>query len=89
MRPASRRQSETVIRVLRGLVELYADRPNRLPFDDDGHRRPGDVAAGSDDAIREAVTYVAGMTDRFAFTMAVDHLGWDRAELPVGVDWHR
>ena len=37
----------------------------------------------------EAVTYVAGMTDRYAFTMAVDHLGWDRSELPIGVDWRR
>ncbi len=90
MRPASRQQSEAVIRVLRGLVEHYADRPNTLQFDDaDGHLRHGDVAAGSDDAIREAVTYVAGMTDRYAFTMAIDHLGWDRSELPIGVDWRR
>jgi dGTPase len=90
MRPASRQQSEAVIRVLRALVEHYADRPNTLEFDEpDGRRRHGDVAAGSEAALREAVTYVAGMTDRFAFTMAVDHLGWDRAELPIGVDWRR
>jgi dGTPase len=39
--------------------------------------------------VREAVTYVAGMTDRYAFTMAMDHLGWDPANLPQGVDWKR
>lgn len=30
---------------------------------------------------RTAVTYVAGMTDRFAFETAVNELDWDRAEL--------
>jgi dGTPase len=30
-----------------------------------------------------AVTYVAGMTDRFAFNTAVKHLGWDPARLPT------
>ena len=102
MRPASRAQSESVIRVLRSLVEHYADRPNTLAFDIPtfdpgsvartgtaaGHRHP-DLAAGSPEAIREAVAYVAGMTDRYAFTMAIDHLGWDRQTLPVGVDWRR
>ena len=36
--------------------------------------------------MRAAVTYVAGMTDRFAFQSAVAHLGWDPARLPVGID---
>jgi dGTPase len=35
------------------------------------------------------VTYVAGMTDRFAFQAAVAHLGWDPARLPVGIDVRR
>jgi hypothetical protein len=26
------------------------------------------------------------MTDRYAFNMAVEHLGWERGSLPVGVD---
>ena len=30
-----------------------------------------------------AVTYVAGMTDRFAFSAAVKHLGWDPSRLPT------
>ncbi|HBX77983.1 MAG TPA: deoxyguanosinetriphosphate triphosphohydrolase, partial [Acidimicrobiaceae bacterium] len=41
---------------------------------------------GSPEALREAVTYVAGMTDRFAFQRAVTDLGWRREALPVGVD---
>ena len=88
MRPASRQQSEQVIRVLRGLVEFYADRPNTLPFDGVADDARG-VPAGSPEAVREAVTYVAGMTDRYAFTMAMDHLGWDPMNLPQGVDWKR
>ncbi len=92
MRPASLGQSEAVIRVLRALVEHFADRPNTLPFDDWGTRgaaRASDVPAGSPEAVREAVAHVAGMTDRYAFTMAIDHLGWERASLPMGVDWRR
>jgi hypothetical protein len=33
--------------------------------------------------VRAAVTYVAGMTDRFAFRQAVALLGWDPDKLPV------
>jgi dGTPase len=88
MRPASMAQGQAVVRVLRALVEYYADRPNALPFPDlDGVDHPALAAtAGSPDALREAVTYVAGMTDRFAFTQAVAHLGWDPASLPAGLD---
>ena len=88
MRPASEAQSAQVIRVLRGLVEFYADRPNTLPLEGLS-LEPRAFSAGSAEAVREAVTYVAGMTDRYAFTMAQDHLGWDPIHLPVGVDWRR
>ena len=85
MRPASLHQSDLVIRMLRALVEHFADRPNRLEFDNvPGHRY--DLIAGSPDAVREAVTYVAGMTDRYACQLAVSRLGWDPARLPAGVD---
>jgi dGTPase len=86
LRPASAAQGAAVVKVLRALVEHHADRPNVLPTFDHGDRtsRRG-VLAGSDDARREAVAYVAGMTDRFAFSQAVTHLGWDPAALPVGV----
>ena len=48
----------------------------------------GDVAraaGGTDDAVRAAVAYVAGMTDRYACRQAVAVLGWDPAKLPQGV----
>jgi len=81
LRPASVAQAESVIAVLRALVEHYADRPNLLPAD-----RRGGIAAGSEDARRAAVTYVGGMTDRFACQQAVALLGWDPDKLPHGVD---
>ncbi len=81
LRPASARQAEAVIRMLRALVERYADRPNLLPSE-----RSAGVEAGSTEALREAVTYVSGMTDRFACQQALALLGWDRAQLPRGVD---
>jgi dGTPase len=70
--------------VLRALVEHFADRPHLIT--DRTAPAPSDAVAGSVDAIRAAVTYVAGMTDRFAFRQAVALLGWDPAKLPVGVD---
>jgi len=87
MRPASTAQGDAVVRVLRALVEFYADRPNTLP----GLEPDGGVGApaGSTAALRDAVTYVAGMTDRFAFAQARAHLGWDPAGLPAGLDTGR
>ncbi len=81
LRPASARQSEAVVRVLQALVEHFADRPNLLP----GEHAAG-IPGGSDEALRAAVGYVAGMTDRFACQLAIAHLGWDRADLPEGID---
>jgi dGTPase len=84
LRAASLRQGDAVIGVLRALVEHFADRPHLIT--DRTAPAPSDAVAGSVDAIRAAVTYVAGMTDRFAFRQAVALLGWDPAKLPVGVD---
>ena len=94
MRPASIKQGDAVIRMLRALVEHFADRPNTLPFEGPlagepfaGSRSPRhDLIAGSADATKEAVAYVAGMTDRFACATALSQLGWDRTDLPAGVD---
>ena len=36
-------------------------------------------------ALREAVTYVGGMTDRYAFARPSDLLGWRPEDLPVGI----
>ena len=82
LRPASRAQGAAVVAVLRALVEHFADQPNRIP--DVG--RTGGMAGGEDAAVRVAVAYVAGMTDRFAMALAVSELGWDPGRLPRGVE---
>jgi dGTPase len=80
LRDASVRQGEAVVAVLRALVEHFGDRPH-LIVEGSG----ADLVAGSEEAVRAAVTYVAGMTDRFAFRQAVAVLGWDPDKLPVGI----
>ena len=85
LRDASLRQGEAVVAVLRALVEHFSDRPHLITETVDDEVRP-DLSAGSDAAVRAAVTYVAGMTDRFAFRQAVALLGWDPSKLPVGID---
>jgi dGTPase len=79
VRPTSLAQSRAVIEVLRALVEHYSDQPDLMP---DGHG----IQAQSHAAIRAAVTYVAGMTDQYAFDMAVRHLDWPPERLPRGID---
>jgi dGTPase len=81
VRPESLAQSRAVVAILRALVDFYAEHPEALP---DG-LRPAD-GASSASAVRTAVTYVAGMTDRYAFDMAVHHLGWRVDRLPRGID---
>ena len=79
VRPASRAQSRAVIDVLRALVEYYAEHPELMPD-------ASDVEVQSQAAVRAAVAYVAGMTDRYAFDMAVRHLDWSPERLPRGID---
>ena len=43
-------------------------------------------AGDADAALRAAVTYVGGMTDRFAFRCARELLGWSPGALPRGID---
>ncbi len=90
LRPASRRQGESVVALLRALVEYYADRPHSLPTQTtqavlgaavEVHH----IDAGSAEALKAAVGYVAGMTDRFACQQGLTLLNWDRAKLPVGI----
>jgi dGTPase len=83
LREASVRQGDAVVQVLRALVEHFADRPHLMAEPSD--QASSDVLAGSEQALVAAVTYVAGMTDRFAFRQAVALLGWDPAKLPAGV----
>lgn len=73
-RPESLAQSHAVVEVLHGLVGMYVKRPELMPAD---YRL--------DDLTRGAVTYVGGMTDRFAFDQAEQLLGWDPSRLPVGI----
>ncbi len=80
LRPAARQQAGRVIRLLRGLVDHFADAPRRLP-DADAHG----VRAGSIEAAALAVRYVSGMTDRFALGLGVELLGWRTDDLPRGV----
>jgi dGTPase len=82
LRPAARRQAEKVIRLLRGLVDHFADAPHRIP---DAGRGVPPAAPGSDPAAAAAVHYVSGMTDRFALGLGVELLGWRPEDLPRGV----
>ena len=66
-----------MVKVLRALVEHFADQPPRIPV----VRRAGGLAGPAHD-----VDYVAGMTDRFAMGCAVTELGWDPSRLPRAVD---
>ena len=84
MRPESVQQSASVIRVLRALVEHYAEHPGQLPDHEPDEPAPV-VDAGTDRAVRRAVTYVAGMTDRFAFEPRPHLLGWATTDLPLGI----
>jgi dGTPase len=82
LRPASRRQAQQVVALLQALVEHYADRPNLLPV-----RLLADgLAAGTPEAYHAAVTYVGGMTDRYACRAGVTELGWDASKLPRSVE---
>jgi dGTPase len=82
LRPASQAQAAVVVSLLRALVEHYSDRPALLP----ATWTPGATPiGGSEPALHAAVTYVAGMTDRFACSAAVSELRWDPAKLPNGI----
>ena len=65
--------------MLHALVEYYSVHPELIS---DGP----EIQPQTDDAVRAAVTYVAGMTDSYAFDMAVHHLDWRPERLPRGID---
>ncbi len=81
LREESLVQGETVIRLLRALVDYYSEHSDAIPIaqEDQGIRE-------CEDPVNLAVTYVAGMTDRFAFRQAASLLGWDPSKLPNGID---
>jgi len=79
LRPESKAQAHAVIDLLRALVERYTATPTLLPAGEN-------LDAGSDAARFAAVSYVAGMTDRFACRQGMAILGWDASRLPRGID---
>jgi len=79
LRPASQAQARSVISLLQALVEHYAAHPQLLPD-------VVDLEPGSAETLRQSVSYVGGMTDRFACRQAVAMLGWDTSRLPQGID---
>ena len=81
MRRESRAQADSVVRLLRALVEHYVVNPKLMyaPLE----RELFD--AHSAEATKLAVTYVGGMTDRFACRQGVSLLGWQESQLPQGI----
>jgi dGTPase len=88
-RPEALAQSAAVVTVLRALVEFYVSRPHALPLDFRPEALGLQSLADDDARVRAAVTYVGGMTDRYAFRTAVELLGWPVERLPVGIDTPR
>lgn len=83
LRPESAAQAQAVIKLLRALVEHFADNPALLPADE----LAANEASPADDSImHSAVKYVSGMTDRFACRQAITLLNWPRENLPRGID---
>ena len=81
LRPASKVQATAVINLLQALVEHFAQRPHLLPDVTTDAPSPG-----SPEALHAAVTYVGGMTDRYACRQGVALLDWPLDQLPQGID---
>ena len=60
LRPEARVQAERAVRVIRDLVEWFAQRPDEIPA---SYRLPDSTP------VQAAVDYVAGMTDKFAIRL--------------------
>jgi dGTPase len=82
MRDASRAQAKSVIDLLRALVEHYHAHPAHMA----AAFERGVGPARSGEALLQAVTYVGGMTDRFACRQGIALLDWDVERLPRGID---
>jgi dGTPase len=80
-RPESKAQANSVISMLRTLIDHYIKTPLLLPAWHETPFEPGSLAA-----ITEAVSYVGGMTDRFACRQAVTLLDYPTDKLPQGID---
>ena len=81
MRRESRAQADSVVRLLRALVEHYVVNPKLMYAPSEREL----FDAHSAEATKLAVTYVGGMTDRFACRQGVSLLGWQESQLPQGI----
>ncbi len=86
LRHESVAQAKSVIDLLQALVEHYAAHPMLLPAQPHVAPDPNHIEADSAVALRAAVAYVGGMTDRYACRQAVTLLDWDPRRLPTGID---
>jgi dGTPase len=85
-RPASLDQAERTTALLRALVDRLVDEPRLLPHGDVLTTEARSPVPGVDPVVAAAVTYVAGMTDRYACQFAIRELGWSYDQLPRGID---
>jgi dGTPase len=78
-RPESVAQAQAVVAVLRGLVDHYLAHPGDVPAEN------AQPVGGDDSWVTTVIGYVGGMTDRYAFEMASQLLGWDPVRIPRGI----
>lgn len=79
LREASMTQGKTVVNLLQALVDYYLAHPDAIRADQQLIENPSDRT-------HQIVSYVAGMTDRFACQQAVQLLKWPEHLLPRGFD---
>jgi dGTPase len=82
MRAASRAQAKSVIDLLQALVEHFHAHPHHMA----SAFESGVGSPGSSESLLQAVTYVGGMTDRFACRQGITLLNYDPERLPQGID---
>ena len=80
LRESSRQQANAVIGMLRALVDHFSVHADTIPVVGT-HERAAEI-----DPTLAAVTYVAGMTDRYACRTAVAVVDWPIDQLPRGID---
>ncbi|MGA0388070.1 MAG: HD domain-containing protein [Ilumatobacteraceae bacterium] len=83
LRPASTRQAQSVISMLQALVEHFTAHTYLIPVEVLLNSGP---TGNDDESLFAAVSWVSGMTDRYACGQAVELLGWQQDQLPAGID---
>ncbi len=92
-RPASISQNEKVIKLIQSLTLFYIENPDVIPVKHDLQQSVDLCSPVDPDLIDEtlsspevlcknAVSYVAGMTDRFLCDQTIYYLGWRESDLP-------